>query len=128
MPDPLPPDARLARWTGLAKGRPPEWLAAFIASPSAAWSVVTEDGPERKRVTRTAYLDDPADVPCWAFVTAKAYLDDVGEWPVYGLATEAALDAFEQHGDIERAVRDIISSVQPVWPELIVKFVGEEKR
>ncbi|MBF0371497.1 MAG: hypothetical protein HQL52_18815 [Magnetococcales bacterium] len=124
--DPL---ERRMRWLGRAKGKPPEWLATFVESPQAGWVVVTEEGEKPHEVRRSAYLEEPAELPFWAFVVAKAYLEDVGEWPLYGMNTEMALDTFIEGGELDpaSAVRQILATVKPVWPDLEVVFVGRER-
>ncbi|MEO5362186.1 MAG: hypothetical protein H7838_00975 [Magnetococcus sp. DMHC-8] len=123
----LSPEERLIRWLALARPLPPEELAALVVSPQARWTVITEVGGPASPVRQTAYLESMDDLPCWAFALAKSYLDDVGEWPLFGMATEQALDEWETHRDPGRAVRDILASVKPVWPDLEVIYVGEEK-
>ncbi|MBF0461593.1 MAG: hypothetical protein HQL87_09370 [Magnetococcales bacterium] len=120
------PEERQIRWLAIARTRPPEQLAALVASPQARWTVVTETGGLSDKVRRTAYLDTLEDLPFWAFALAKSYLDDVGEWPLFGMATEQALSLWEEHLDPIRAVREILASVHPVWPDLAVVYVGEE--
>ncbi len=121
------PIERQHRWQALAKNNPPEWLAAYVESSNARWAAVTETGTNN-RIKLTAYLEDPADLPYWAFALAKSYLDDVGEWPIWGIKTEMALSELETHKDPLRAVREILETVKPVWSDLDVMFVGEEKR
>ncbi|MBF0400634.1 MAG: hypothetical protein HQL80_07815 [Magnetococcales bacterium] len=126
-PTPLPPEAQLARWLAIARTMPPEQLAALVESPQARWVVITESGEVPHKVRLTAYLDRQEALPFWAFALAKSYLDDVGEWPLFGMATEQALVAWEEHQDALRSVAEILASVKPVWPDLDVVFVGEEK-
>ncbi|MBF0143308.1 MAG: hypothetical protein HQL57_11200 [Magnetococcales bacterium] len=123
-----PPEARRQRWLSLAKANPPEWLAAFVESPRARWVVVTEEGSGRHLVRRSAYLLDIEDLPYWAFALAKCYLDDVGEWPLFGMQAEAALQDFADHQDPLLAVPRILAAIKPVWPDVVVTFVGEEQR
>ncbi len=125
--DPHPLE-RQHRWLAMAKNRPPEWLAAHVASPAATWAAVTETGDGNNRQRLTAYLQDRADLPYWAFALAKSYLDDVGEWPLWGMNTEMALAELENHGDPLRAAREILETVKPVWSDLDLVFVGEEQR
>ncbi|MBF0272167.1 MAG: hypothetical protein HQL98_08910 [Magnetococcales bacterium] len=125
---PLPASGRRHRWLALASQHPPEWLAAFLESPSARWVVVTEDGPAEDRQRYVAYLEEAADLPYWAFALAKGYLDDVGEWPLFGLPVEEALNALDDHADPIRGVREILAGIQPVWPDFKVIHVGEESR
>lgn len=124
---PIPPEARLARWLAIAKTMPPEQLASLVESPQAHWVVITETGDPPHTVRLTAYLNTQEDLPFWAFALAKSYLDDVGEWPLFGMGTEQALIAWEEHQDPIRAVGEMLASVKPVWPDLEVVFVGEEK-
>ena len=123
----LSPEERHARWLAMASGLPPEQLATIVTSPQASWVVITQSGGTVDAVRRTAYLESSADLPCWAFVLAKSYLDDVGEWPLFGMATEQALGKWEEHQDPVRAVQEILASIKPVWPDLEVVYVGEEK-
>ncbi|MBF0283669.1 MAG: hypothetical protein HQL51_04330 [Magnetococcales bacterium] len=120
------PEARLHRWLAMTQGQPPEWIASFTQSPRAPWVVVTEDGPENDRQRRAARLDEAEEIPYWAFALAKSYLDDVGEWPLFGMEAETALDAYEIHGEIAQATREIIHAVHSVWPDVEVIFIGEE--
>ncbi len=117
---------RLVRWKVLAKGHPPEWLASYVASPGSRWTVITQEGHGHALKRRTAYLKTREDMPCWAFELARSYLDDVGEWPLYGMKSEAALFAYEEHQEPERAVREILTGIEPVWPDVRVLYVGEE--
>lgn len=123
-----PSAARHHRWLALSSTLPPEQLAAFVESPEAGWVVVTETGEIRARIRLTAYLNDRLDLPHWAFALAKSYLDDVGEWPLFGLDTELAFSAWEEHQDPVRAVQEILATVKPVWPDLDVCHVGEERQ
>lgn len=128
MSDPeVHPEERHQRWLARARALPPEGLASVVQSPGARWAAVTETGDPGDRVRLTAYLEDPEDLPYWAFALARSYLDDVGEWPLYGMHTEMALADLERHKDPLRAVREILKTVQPVWADLEVVFVGEEK-
>lgn len=127
QPSPIPPEARQARWLATARTMPPEALASLVESPQAHWVVITETGDPPHTVRMTAYLNEEADLPFWAFALAKSYLDDVGEWPLFGIATEQALIAWEEHQDPTRSVWEILASVKPVWPDLEVVYVGEEK-
>lgn len=131
------PSERLIYWLAIAKHHPPEWLASYVESPKASWAVVTENGPDIDRERNTAYLQRFQEAPYWAFALAKSYLDDVGEWPLAGVKTELTLAQYEErleqgeeenHSNIERAVREILNTVKPVWPELDVIFTGEEQR
>ena len=124
-------------WLAIAKNHPPEWLAAYIETTDSCWAVVTENGPAIQRQRNTAYLQRWQESPYWAFALAKSYLDDVGEWPLAGIQTELALAGFEERleqgeeessANIEQAVREILASVQQVWPELEMVFIGEEQR
>ncbi|MBF0613268.1 MAG: hypothetical protein HQL55_19290, partial [Magnetococcales bacterium] len=115
-------DERLYHWLRITEGQPPEWVASYVQSPQATWSVVLEDGPDIDRHHYTAFLEDPQDLPFWAFALAKAYLDDVDEWPLYAITAELALDAFEEHGDPVLAVHHVLSSVTPVWPDVRVVY------
>lgn len=129
--DSLAPEARRQRWLHIARNHPPEALASHLSSPESDWVVVTEEGPEIDRVRRAAYLDDPDDLPYWAFALAKLYLDDVGEWPLYGMQAEAALLTWESNPDpdhLVETVRAILASVTPVWPDLKVLSIGKEQR
>lgn len=126
-PPEIPLEGRLARWMAQTIGQPPETLANHIASPTASWVVVTTDGPEIDPQRHTAYLDEEADLPCWAYVLAKSFLDDVGEWPVFGMAADNALANWEDHQDASRAVREILATVQPVWPEVTMLYVGKKQ-
>ena len=121
------PVERQQRWLGIAKTMPPEELAAFVESGHPRWVVITETGGLLDRIRRTAYLNSSQDLPYWAFALAKSFLDDVGEWPLFGLQTELAFDDWEEHQDPIRAVREILASVKPVWSDLDVLYVGEEK-
>ena len=123
----ITPEERQIRWLAVARSCPPEQLAAMVASPQARWTVVTETGGAADKVRRTAYLNSLEDLPFWAFALAKSYLDDVGEWPLFGMATEQALSRWEEHLDPLRAVRELLASVHPVWPDLEVVYVGEEQ-
>ncbi|MBF0613641.1 MAG: hypothetical protein G8237_00820 [Magnetococcales bacterium] len=122
----VPPSGRLHRWLALGREHPPEWLAAIMESPQARWVVVTEDGPQEDRQRYVAYLEDRADLPCWAFALAKSFLDDIGEWPLYRLPIEEAMLASEEHGDPIRAVWEILAGVKPIWPDFQVIHVGAE--
>lgn len=124
----LLPEERHHRWLAISRTMPPEQLAVFVASSQARWVVITEIGGSSDRVRSTAYLDELEDLPFWAFALAKSYLDDVGEWPLFGMHTEGALDAWAEHQDAIRAVREILDSVKPVWSDLDLLFAGEEKR
>ncbi|MEO5340162.1 MAG: hypothetical protein H7837_06550 [Magnetococcus sp. MYC-9] len=124
---PPSPAERLARWLAMAHPMPPEQLAAMVESPQAAWMVVTESGGPHDKVRYTACLDNREDLPCWAFALAKSYLDDVGEWPLSGMATELAFHAWEDHQDPIRGVREILASIQPVWPDMEVVYAGEKR-
>ncbi len=125
--EPLSPEERRARWLAIGGTLPPEQLAAWVESPQARWAVITETGGPADTTRLTAYLNSPDDWPFWSFALAKSYLDDVGEWPLFGMATEQALEEWEEHRDPGRAVREILASVQPVWPDLRVVYVGQEK-
>jgi hypothetical protein len=123
-------------WLAIAKNHPPEWLASYIESPQSRWAIVTENGPANQRERNSAYIQHWQDAPYWAFALAKSYLDDVGEWPLTGIKTELTLANFEelleQDGGenketTQQAIRDILDTVKPVWPELDVVFSGEEK-
>lgn len=120
------PEERYQRWLALGKDQPPEWLASYIESPTAHWAIVTENGPKEDRQRLTAYLQDPQDLPYWAFALAKSYLDDVGEWPLFGMLVEAALHSLEDHADPLRSVREILAQVKPVWSDLDVVYLGEK--
>ena len=123
----IPHSGLKAQWLEKVGHLPPETLANFVEAPGAKWAVITEDGPPLKRVKSAAYLETPTAMPFWAFCLAKSYLDDVGEWPLYGMAAEVALDQFDDHQDPERAVREILSSVTPVWEDFSVHYVGKEQ-
>ena len=125
--EPIPPEARHARWLAIAHSMPPEQLAALVESSQAHWVVITETGDPPHTTRLTAYLNAQEDLPFWAFALAKSYLDDVGEWPLSGIATEQALVAWEEHQDPIRSVWEILASVKPIWPDLEVIYVGEEK-
>lgn len=125
--DHLPPEARLHKWLGIGSQLPPEALAAHVEADTAHWVVVTEEGPPADRRRHTAYLLDGEDLPFWAFALAKSWLDDVGEWPLYGMHAEDALEAYIEHGNVERAVREIVAAITPVWPDVEILYVGEEK-
>ncbi|MEO5353480.1 MAG: hypothetical protein H7835_09770 [Magnetococcus sp. XQGC-1] len=127
LPTSPTPEERLARWLSITRGMPPEQLAALTVTPRARWAVTTETGGPDHGVTLTAYLESSDDLPFWAFALAKSYLDDVGEWPLFGMATEQALDMWAEHQDSIRAVREILATVKPVWPDLEVLYVGQEK-
>ncbi|MBF0194519.1 MAG: hypothetical protein HQL71_08160 [Magnetococcales bacterium] len=123
-------------WLAIAKNNPPEWLASYIETPQSKFAIVTENGPTIKKERNSAYLENWQDAPYWAFALAKSYMDDVGEWPLAGIATELTLTHYEEQLDqngetgqaiAEQAVRNILLTVQAVWPELEVIFVGEEK-
>ncbi|MBF0587777.1 MAG: hypothetical protein HQL53_01485 [Magnetococcales bacterium] len=119
---------RKIRWQGMAKGRPPEWIASYEASPGAVWTVIIQDGEARHPRRFTARLKEPEDLPCWAYVLAKSYLDDVGEWPLYGMKADVAMHTYEEdHQDIERAVHEMIAAIHPVWPDVKVIFLGQER-
>ncbi|WP_085442165.1 hypothetical protein [Magnetofaba australis] len=111
---------RKTLWLVRGENAAPETLASWSDGPQARWSVVIEDGPEIDRKRYLACLSDQLDLPFWAFAVAKAYLDDVGEWPLFGMAAEVALESYEEHQDIDLAVREIIAAVHPVWPEVTV--------
>lgn len=121
-------EERLALWLSITRALPPEQLAALVVSPQARWAVTTTTGGTTDTVHLTAYLESIDDLPFWAFALAKSYLDDVGEWPLFGMATERALDLLEEHRDPVRAVREILATVKPVWPDLEVLYIGEEKQ
>lgn len=125
--DALPAFDRLLYWTRLAEGQPPEAWAAFEASPTAPWIVITEDGPPLDRHRYRCRLEQAEDLPCWAFVLARSYLEEIGEWPLCAPAAEFALAAWEEHQDHERAVREIMATVLPVWPEVTVVYVGDRE-
>jgi hypothetical protein len=134
---PKNPAQRRIYWLAIAKNHPPEWLASYVESPQSRCAIVTENGPAIQKERNTAYLENWQDTPYWAFALAKSYLDDVGEWPLAGIATELTLTHFEEQiaqndeadiATIEQAVRKILLTVQAVWPELEVVFVGEEKK
>ncbi|MBF0138382.1 MAG: hypothetical protein H7833_01125 [Magnetococcus sp. DMHC-1] len=125
---PPPWEERHQRWLAMGRERPPEWLAAYVESPGARWVVSIEDGPDNDRRRFTTYLNDPQDLPHWAYALAKAYLDDVGEWPLFGMRADVALAGLSDHGDIPRAVREILAAIHPVWPDVIVIHIGEEHR
>jgi hypothetical protein len=127
LPTSPSPEERLARWLSITQGMPPERLAALIVTPQARWAVTTKTGDPAHEVTLTAYLESSSDLPFWAFALAKSYLDDVGEWPLFGMATEQALDMWAEHQDSIRAVREILATVKPVWPDLEVVYIGKEK-
>lgn len=120
-------EERYYRWLAIAKNNPPEWLASYMESDQAHWAIITETGGEKDRIRLTSYLLDPLDLPYWAFALAKSYLDDVGEWPLFGIKTEIALSNWEDHQDPIRAVHEILNTVTPVWPDLKVLYVGQEK-
>lgn len=122
------PSERQHRWLGISRTMPPEQLAAFVESHQACWVVITETGDPQDRTRLTAYLNAWQDLPFWAFALAKSYLDDVGEWPLFGLQTEQAFSLWEEHQDPIRAVLEILASVKPVWSDLEVLYVGEEKQ
>lgn len=124
---PISLEERLHRWFATAENQPPEWLADYHQSPTAPWVAVVEDGPEIDRQRFTARLDEADDLACWALVLAKAYLDDVEEWPLFGIKAELALDSYQDHGDPVRAVQEIMAAIQPVWPEVKVVQVHQEK-
>ncbi|MBF0446953.1 MAG: hypothetical protein HQL67_02010 [Magnetococcales bacterium] len=135
----LPSNASEQRlyWLAVAKNHPPEWLAAYVESPTASWVIVTENGPKIRRERRTAYLSRWQEAPYWAFALAKSYLDDVGEWPLAGIKTELTLTLYEESRSavdlddpqmVKQAVRDILGTVKQIWPELEVVFVGEEQQ
>ncbi|MBF0161126.1 MAG: hypothetical protein HQL88_02455 [Magnetococcales bacterium] len=124
---PLSPEERRARWLAVGRHLHPEQLAAFVSTPQARWVVITQAGGTADGVHLTAYLESQADLPYWAFALAKSYLDDVGEWPLFGMGSEQAISDWEEHGDPVRAVREILASVKPVWPDLEIVYIGEEK-
>lgn len=124
----LLPEERQHRWLAISRTMPPEQFAAFVESPQARWTIITETGGLHDRVRLTAYLNESEDLPFWAFALAKSYLDDVGEWPLFGMETEHTLSLWEEHKDPARAVQEILASVKPVWPDLKVLYTGEEKR
>lgn len=127
--DAPPAVARQQRWLGIGKEQPPEDLAAHVESPQARWTVITEDGPEIKRLRRAAYLEDPLDLPYWAYALAKAYLDDVEEWPLFGLKADLGLEKYHtDHQDPIQAVHEILEAVTPVWPEFTVIDILQENR
>ena len=118
---------RYYQWLQRAEGHPPEWLANYIASPQAKWIVTTADGQMPDRRHAMARLESETDLPYWAFVLAKSYLDDVGEWPLFGMNAEQALEEFADHGNASRAVREILHSVLPVWPDVTVCDIAYER-
>ncbi|MEO5376281.1 MAG: hypothetical protein H7832_00625 [Magnetococcus sp. DMHC-6] len=120
-------EERLARWFGIAKDRPPEWLTTFMDSSKAHWVVITEEGGEADHRRSSAFLEQVEDLPYWAFVLAKSYLDDVGEWPLFGMKAEMALNEFLDHHDPILAVREILSSIETVWPDFSITFIGKEE-
>ncbi|MBF0175739.1 MAG: hypothetical protein HQL63_02650 [Magnetococcales bacterium] len=125
----FPPwEERHQRWLAIGRDHPPEWLAAYVESPAARWVVSLEDGPDNDRRPYAAYLNDPQDLPHWAYALAKAYLDDVGEWPLFGIRAELALAEFSEHNDISRAVREILAAIHPVWPDVTIRHIGEEQK
>ncbi|MBF0624377.1 MAG: hypothetical protein HQL82_06175 [Magnetococcales bacterium] len=124
--EPQPAAVRQHRWLAIGASHHPEEVAAWVESPQAAWQVVTEEGPEADRRVYTARLEEREDLPYWAYALAKAFLDDVGEWPLFGFMTEAALADYEDHGDPERAVDEILATVHPVWPEVRVRSIGRD--
>jgi hypothetical protein len=115
---------RQVTWQQLTEGRPPEWVAGYRASPTACWQVVVQDGPPQDRQRYVACLDAEEDLPHWAMALARAYLDDVGEWPLFGMYAELALEEYEDHGDVSRAVREILHAVHAVWPDVTVVEIG----
>ncbi|MEO5365070.1 MAG: hypothetical protein H7831_01675 [Magnetococcus sp. WYHC-3] len=124
----MPHRARRIQWLELAGRMPPEALASHIQADDAAWVVVTEQGDAPDVQRHTAYLSEAADLPFWAFALAKSYLDDVGEWPLTGLATESALERVLADGlEGDAAVRLILGTLEPVWPDVRVVFVGREQ-
>ncbi len=118
-------EERLIRWLAIAGTLPPEGLAALREAEGAGWRVVTASGEGLARSERIACLRAPEDLPFWAYALAKSYLDDVGEWPLFGMATEQALAAYEEHRDVVVAVREILATVQPVWPDVLVVAIEE---
>ncbi|MBF0423968.1 MAG: hypothetical protein HQL73_13355 [Magnetococcales bacterium] len=114
------------RWLTLAANRPPEWLATYVASPTASTVVVT-GGQETGDLPCSAYLESMDDVPYWGLALAKSYLDDAGEWPLLGMHVEYALMEYTEHGDPERALMEIVSTIRKVWSDVNVLFVGEGK-
>ncbi|HIJ84167.1 MAG: hypothetical protein HW380_3845 [Magnetococcales bacterium] len=123
-PEAVSLEDKRSQWLAIARGRPPEWLASYVASPQASCVVVTrQEGSE----PCSAYLERMEDVPYWAFVLAKSYLDDVGEWPLSGMQTEYALLEYGEHGDCQRALTEIMATIRPVWGDVEVIFVGEGK-
>ncbi|MBF0152781.1 MAG: hypothetical protein HQL64_03450 [Magnetococcales bacterium] len=125
---PTPWEERHQRWLAIGRERPPEWLASHVDSPKARWVVSIEEGPDNDRQCHTAYLDDQADLPHWAYALAKAYLDDVGEWPLFGMRADVAMADYADHNDPPRAVRDILAAIHPVWPDVTILHIGEEVR
>nr|CRH05871.1 conserved protein of unknown function [Candidatus Magnetococcus massalia] len=124
--DEIPQNSRLAFWLHRCEGMPPEQVAAWQEPPPARWQVVIEDGPQLKRQRYIAQLAQQEDLPFWAYALAKAYLDDVGEWPLFGFQADHALTLFEDHGDTERAVRDVMAAIKGVWPDVEVIFIGQD--
>ena len=122
-----PPVERQQRWLAISRTMPPEELASIVESGHPRWVVITETGGSLDRIRRTAYLNSSKDFPYWAFALAKSFLDDVGEWPLFGLHTEMAFDSWEEHQDPVRAVQEMLASIKPVWPDLEVIYVGQEK-
>ncbi|MBF0426087.1 MAG: hypothetical protein HQL66_09765 [Magnetococcales bacterium] len=125
---PTPWEERHQRWLAIGREHPPEQLAAYVAAPGARWAVSLADGTDDARKVYTAYLEEQAELPFWAFALAKAYLDDVGEWPLFGPRAEVALAEYLDHGDVVRAVRAIIAAIHPVWPDVTILHIGEEQR
>ena len=101
-----------------AIGTDDEYLAWVKRQPSAVTGVFSE------------YHDNGEGYSIPAHVRRVEHGAGTAIKPPYSAIplTKNQHDDTHQHGDIEQAVRDIISTVQPVWPELTVKFVGEEKR
>lgn len=115
-------EERRCRWLALADQHPPEWLASYVSSGQASCVVVTEHGGGGEPCM--ACLESMEDLPYWAFALAKSYLDDVGEWPLLGMSVEYALLDYESHGDPERALEEIMATIQSVWCDVAVRFVG----
>lgn len=126
--DPPNPEELKQKWLAIAYNKSPEWLAAYVESSKASWVVVTENGPLEAKQRYSAYFEQQHDLPFWAFCLAKAYLDDVGEWPLLGLHAEYALLEYDNHGNPLLAMESILATIKPVWPEMEVVYVGEEKQ
>ncbi|MBF0308167.1 MAG: hypothetical protein HQL56_01400 [Magnetococcales bacterium] len=117
-------EERYHHWLQLAV-LPPEVLANHSDSAGEEWIVVTAEGDPPDRQHHMARLASSEDLPYFAFALAKSYLEDVGEWPLFGMKAEDALASWEESSAEPReAVRTILASVHPVWPDVELLFAG----